>query len=126
MDASRARLREHFLAPRLQGRPLGCTGVGRAENRVCGDRLELFLAAGEGARVAALGYRFEGCSALGATASLVSEVVEDMLIEDAAALDVVRLVTAAGGLPPAKGHAPRVVQRALRQALADHRSRYPS
>ncbi len=115
-------LREHFLAPRHAGSLEHPSGVGRAENRVCGDRLELYLGV-EGTRVGALRYRAEGCSSLGATASLLAERAQGLELAELDLLDVAALVAEAGGLPPTKAHAPRVVERALREALADHRSR---
>jgi NifU-like protein involved in Fe-S cluster formation len=115
-------IREHFLSPRNAGRVEPPSGVGRAENAVCGDRLEVTLAVGEG-RVLRVRYLAEGCSALTAAASLVSEHLAGRTLEEARGLDAARLVEEAGGLPPSKAHAPRVVERALRSALADHQAR---
>jgi NifU-like protein involved in Fe-S cluster formation len=122
MGSGGASIREHFLAPRNAGRVEPPAGIGRAENAVCGDRLEVTLGVLE-ERLAAVRYRAEGCSALTATASLVSEHLTGRTLEEARGLDVAGLVERAGGLPPSKAHAPRVVERALRQALADHNAR---
>ena len=116
------RIRTHFLAPGHLGRPPGPVASGRAENRVCGDVVELFLVVEE-QRLVELGFEAQGCSSVRATASLVCEELEGERISTAAALDVSALVRASGGLPPTKAHAPRVVQRALAGALADHHSR---
>jgi nitrogen fixation NifU-like protein len=91
---------------------------GRAENRVCGDRLELFLSVEEG-RIAAASWEASGCAAVRAAASLTTEAVLGRTPEEALELDVEGEVERAGGLPPTKAHAPRVVQRALREALAN-------
>ena len=115
-------MRDHFLAPQNGGRLSGATGTGRAENRVCGDVLELFVRI-EAGRVAAATWEAEGCAALRAAASLTTEVVRGLSLPEALRLDVAREVEAAGGLPPTKAHAPRVVQRALREALANPSSR---
>ena len=115
-------IREHVLDPSGEGVLESPSGVGRGHNAVCGDHLELQIAV-EGERVSALRYRLEGCTAVGATASLVAEVAVGKATAALEALDVADLVARAGGLPPTKGHAPRLVQRALREALADHRSR---
>jgi len=115
------RIRTHFLAPRPAGRPPGATAVGRAENRVCGDLLELHLEV-RGERLGALGYDARGCSSVRATASLVCDELEGASLAAATTLDVAALVAASGGLPPNKAHACSVVQRALAGALADHRS----
>jgi len=111
-------MRDHFLAPRNAGRPPGPDAVGRAENRVCGDHLELFLRV-EAGRISAAGWEATGCAALRAAASLATEALRGLTPEQARALDVAGEVERAGGLPPTKAHAPRVVQRALREALAN-------
>lgn len=125
MAGARSSIREHFLDPRGRGRLERPDGVGRASNAACGDRLELSLAVeGEGQeRVRELRYEAVGCAAVTATASLVAWHMAGRSLVEAGELDVARLVEAAGGLPPNKGHAPRLVQRALREALAHHRSR---
>lgn len=122
MDPAEPRIRTHFLAPGHAGRPAGAEASGAAENRVCGDRIEVFLAI-EGQHLARLGFEAQGCGAVRATASLVCEELEGASLAAAQALDVSALVRSCGGLPPTKAHAPRVVQRALAAALADHRSR---
>ena len=122
MDPKEPRIRTHFLAPGHQGRPAGAQSSGQAENRVCGDVVQLFLEIDD-QRLVRLGFEAQGCSAVRATASLVCEELEGGLIASAEALDVAELVRTAGGLPPTKSHAPRVVQRALAGALADHHSR---
>ena len=136
MGTPRSSIREHFLAPGGSGRLERPDGVGRGSNAACGDRLELHvrLAAapggpGEGPgaeggvetgglRVALVRYEARGCAALTATASLVAWHLEGRALAEARDLDVARLVEEAGGLPPTKRHAPRLVQRALREALA--------
>ena len=124
------RIRAHFLGPLPPGRPPGWLpdepgvgqALGRAENRVCGDVVELFLVV-LGDRLERVGYEATGCGSVRATASLACEELAGTDLAAAAALDVAELVRASGGLPPSKAHAPRVVQRALAAALADHRSR---
>jgi NifU-like protein involved in Fe-S cluster formation len=118
MSPQQSRIRDHFLAPRNAERVAAPTGCGRAENQVCGDRLELSVRVSGGC-VEAAGFEAEGCAAVRATASLTTEAVTGLGTAEALALDVAGLVREAGGLPPTKAHAPRVVQRALREALAD-------
>ncbi len=118
VDSPSPRIREHFLTPLNAGRIEAPTGRGRAENAVCGDVLRLYLRLEEGL-IDAAGYEAESCAAVRATASLATAYLLGRTSEEALALDVGRLVADAGGLPPTKAHAPRVVQRALREALAD-------
>jgi len=110
-------LAEHLRAPRGVGRPTSMLAQGRAANPACGDDLRLYLDLHEGG----LRLRFEAsaCSAVIATASLVVEALEGATRESAGSFDVAGAVEAAGGVPRHRAHAPRVVQRALDQALAD-------
>jgi len=111
-------MRKHFREPRNVGSLEHPDGFGRAENIACGDVLEISFRL-EGERVARACFRAQACSAVIATASLATEAVTGMSTAEAAALDVDLLVERAGGVPPSKRHAPRVVERALRAALDD-------
>lgn len=117
-------LKAHFLAPRHAGDPCGAEGLGRAENQACGDVLELGIWAA-GGRVAEVRFRAEACSATLASASLVCTALEGRSVAEARALDCEALVASAGGVPASKGHAPRLVARALSAALEDLGARYP-
>ena len=109
-------LRAHFERPRHAGDLPGASHLGKAENPVCGDSLWLRLRV-EGGRIKRAAFRAQGCSALIAVASLVTEQLHGRTAAEAAALDVDRLVAQAGGVPPGKEHAPSVVRRALLEAL---------
>lgn len=95
-------------------------GRGRAENPACGDVLELTLRVA-GGRVAEVRFRARACSAVVATASLVTEAALGLPLAEALALDPAQLVARAGGLPPGRTHAPGVVGRALALALEEAR-----
>ncbi len=117
-------LMKHFLAPRHVGAVAGSSARAVARNPSCGDHLELGLwRGGDGA----LEMRFQAraCSAVIASASLVAEAVAGRLAEEVEALDLGALVSGAGGLPQGGRHALSLVQRALRQALAELPPRYP-
>jgi nitrogen fixation NifU-like protein len=118
------RLDAHFRQPRHVGDPAGADAAGRAANSACGDALELGLWSSDG-RVVRACWRARGCSATLATASLACEQLAGLTLEQAEALDLGRLLSAAGGLPPGKGHARALVERALTEALRALRARYP-
>ena len=117
-------LKAHFLLPRQVGDPQGADGLGRAGNQACGDALELGIWVREG-RVTKTCFRAEACSATLAVASLVCTALEGATLEQAHGLDCQALIADAGGLPPAKRHAGQVAARAVAEALADLRARYP-
>jgi len=107
---------DHFSSPRNVGRVEGPSGVGRSSNPACGDELELSVRVAAG-RVAEARFHAKGCSALIATASLVTAELAGATLQKARALDPARLVADAGGLPERGQHAIAVVTRALAQAL---------
>ena len=109
-------LSDHFSSPRNVGRVEGPSGVGKAGNSACGDELELSVRV-ESGRVAEARFLAKGCSALIATASLVTEELVGASLPQARALDPARVVISAGGLPERGQHAVAVVGRALAQAL---------
>ncbi|HVS11355.1 MAG TPA: iron-sulfur cluster assembly scaffold protein [Planctomycetota bacterium] len=110
-------LQAHFQSPRNVGRMAPPACVGRAENAACGDLIELYARIEDG-RLAEVSFQARGCSALIATASLASEALRGRSVDEAAGFDLEALVAGAGGLPPQRSHAPRVVARALAEALA--------
>lgn len=109
-------LAEHFSRPRNVHDLPAATHEGRAENPACGDVLVLRLLVVAG-RVERAAFRAEGCSALIACASLVTEALRGRTPEEALDLDPEGLVREAGGLPPGKEHAPAVLKRAIERAL---------
>jgi NifU-like protein len=117
-------LKAHFLSPRHAGDPWGAQGLGRTENQACGDLLELGIWVAEG-RIVQVRFRAEACSATLASASLVCTQLEGRTVAEARALDCEALVAGAGGVPASKGHAPKLVARALAAALEALRARYP-
>ncbi|QDU68992.1 iron-sulfur cluster assembly scaffold protein [Engelhardtia mirabilis] len=108
-------LAEHLRSPRGVGRPQWPCAEGRGSNPACGDDLRLYVGQADGA----LRLRFEAsaCSAVIATASLLVEALDGASRAFAEAFDVNAAIEAAGGLPRHRSHAPRVVQRALDEAL---------
>ena len=109
-------LAEHFARPRNAHDLPSATHEGRAGNPACGDLLVLRLLLVEG-HVERAAFRAQGCSALIACASLVTEALRGRTFVEALELDPERLVREAGGVPPGKEHAPAVLKRAIEHAL---------
>lgn len=110
------RLAAHLVQPHGVGRPTTFDAEGRGTNPACGDDLRIYATlAGD-----ALALRFEAsaCAAVLAVASFTVAALAGGDRRAAGAFDVAAAVEAAGGLPRHRAHAPRVVQRALDQALA--------
>jgi nitrogen fixation protein NifU and related proteins len=110
----------HFRSPRNTGVLGPPARHGRAENRACGDVLDLYVLL-DGERVVELRFQARACSSVIAAASLATEALRGKSVAEARLLDVRALVDAAGGVPRQKSHAPDVIARALAEALADPR-----
>jgi NifU-like protein involved in Fe-S cluster formation len=112
-------LREHLQKPRFAGRPAAPFRSARAENPVCGDVLHLHAARSAGA---GFELRFEAeqaCSAVLALSSFALERWQGLTLAELRTLDARALVAEAGGLPPGKGHAAELLQRALQALITE-------
>lgn len=107
---------DHAKNPRNQGPLEDANAIGYNMNPVCGDVLSLMLRIEDG-HVAEARFQSEGCTASMATSSIITEMVKDLSIEEAAALTHEDVADAVGGLPASKLHSASLVIAALRQAL---------
>jgi NifU-like protein involved in Fe-S cluster formation len=99
-----------------QGRLPG--GVfGTAENRVCGDLVEIHLAFNQSGVIEKSRFQAGGCPAAIAAAAAVAVMVETRSKEEAADLTVEQVLEYLEGLPAHKRHGAEMAVRALRQAL---------
>ena len=108
---------DHFNHPRNVGEIEGADTEAEDENPICGDRLHVWLRVA-GDRVLEMRWRAEGCAPAIAAASVTSELVAGMPLQEARALDRERITEALGGLPARKAHASALAASALRKALA--------
>jgi len=110
---------DHASHPRNVGVIENANARGYQMNPVCGDTLVLTLRI-EAGRIADAKFQTEGCTASLATSSLLTEMVNGMTLEDAAALTHEDISEAVGGLPASKLHSAALVIDALRRALASY------
>jgi nitrogen fixation protein NifU and related proteins len=115
-------LLEHFQSPRNVGEMQDADAEAEQENPVCGDRLHVWLRIKDG-RVEAASWQAQGCAPALAAASLSSEMIGGMSLDEAAHLDRNDIEQALGGLPPRKGHATSLAASTIRMAIESYRSR---
>jgi NifU-like protein involved in Fe-S cluster formation len=127
MDAMRdfpEHLRRHFEEPRGVGEPARGTDLrGEARNPACGDHLVLYLALERGAdgatRIAAAGFRAQGCPAAMATGSAACELLAGLPLDEGAPAALAERFERTYGAPrPAHRHALALCTEALRDAGA--------
>ncbi|HCG02940.1 MAG TPA: iron-sulfur cluster assembly scaffold protein [Chloroflexi bacterium] len=115
-------LLEHFRSPRNVGEMQDADAEAEQENPVCGDRLHVWLRIKDG-RVEAASWQAQGCAPALAAASLSSEMIGGMSLDEAVRLDRDDIEQALGGLPPRKGHATSLAASTIRMAIESYRSR---
>jgi nitrogen fixation NifU-like protein len=109
---------DHFEHPRNNGVLEGANAVGYMTNPVCGDALVLMLRV-ENGRIAQARWQSDGCAASIAASSLITELVQDMPVDEASAVTREAVEEALGGLPAGKLHAAVLAADALHHALAE-------
>ena len=113
---------DHFERPRNNGEIEQPDAIGYMTNPVCGDTLLLMLRVANG-RIEEARWQSNGCAASIAASSLLSELVRDMSLDEAAAITREAIVEGLGGLPASKLHASVLAADALHHALADYRKK---
>lgn len=115
----REQLLSHSRDPRNAGRVDAPTHQGRADNPLCGDVVELTLLVNEDC-IQALRHQVRGCVIAQAAASMMSEVMQGMPLEQALKLgrEFTEAMTAQAPSPIAAPDNPNVT---LPEALADLR-----
>lgn len=109
-------LLDHFRSPRNVGEVTDADAEAEGENPVCGDRLRISARIEHGV-LCDVRWRAEGCAPTVAAASVASEMLRGMTVEQARALDSDALCRELGGLPARKDHAPALVVTTVTRAL---------
>lgn len=110
-------LLDHFQFPRNVGELPDADATAEEENPVCGDRLRVWLRI-ERDRITEMRWKADGCAPAIAAASLTSELVVGMQLDEARSVDRERIAQALGGLPARKAHAAALAASAVQRALA--------
>jgi nitrogen fixation NifU-like protein len=116
------KLLEHFQAPLNEGEMPDADAEAEAENPVCGDRLRLWLKIRDG-RIVEATWKAAGCAPAIAAASVTSELLRGMTLDEARALDNDGIEEALGGLPARKTHVAALTVSAVRGALDTYENR---
>jgi NifU-like protein involved in Fe-S cluster formation len=81
---------EHYRRPRNRGPLTGATGVGQADNPLCGDRVRFAIRVEDG-RIAAARFEAEACAICTAAASLLTDLVTGLTPAELIAMPDARL-----------------------------------
>jgi nitrogen fixation protein NifU and related proteins len=116
---------DHFDSPRNVGSLTDADADAEVENPVCGDSLRLWLRIRDGVIDRAT-WQGRGCAPALAAASVTSELLAGMTLDQARDLDRAAIDETLGGLPPRKAHAAALAVSAIRAALANYETRVAS
>lgn len=116
-----ARINEHFLNPRNVGEAQDADAIGEAGSFVCGSVLRLSLKIDAGLQqVTDAKFKATGCGFLIASASMLTEIIKDLLISRAATLPESAITDWLGELPEERRHCIALCYEALLAALANY------
>jgi nitrogen fixation NifU-like protein len=114
----------HFLKPKNIGEMKNPDAKTEIGNMVCGDQLSFAIKVKDG-RIADIKFLSFGCASNIATASLMTEKVKGMKLEDAKKFDWNEIVKDLGGLPRQKVHCSIMAVEGLRQVIAEYEKTHP-
>ena len=111
-----ATFKDHLAHPRNVGELPEANAIGDESNPVCGDRLRLSLVVRDN-HIEAARYLAYGCPPTIVCGSVLTELIIDKSVAEAAKLTRADLLDAIGGLPSRKHHAAALALEALNAAV---------
>ena len=112
----------HFLKPQNIGKIAKPDGYAQIGNMVCGDQLDFFLKVEKG-KIKDVKFLSFGCASNIATASILTEKVKCLTIEEAKNYNWKQIVKELGGLPNQKVHCSVMAVEGLQKAIKDYEKR---
>lgn len=107
---------DHFKNPRNLGKIESADAQATEGSIACGDMMTVYLKI-EDDRIADIKFESYGCAANIATASMMTEVVKGLSLEEAKQITWKEIVEKLGGLPQVKYHCSNLAVDTLRKAI---------
>jgi len=112
---------EYFLHPKNAGEVENPDGVGEEGSLACGDMLKLTFKLDKDGKIADAKFKTFGCASAIASASIMTEMIKGLTIEEAEKITNKDIVDKLGGLPEQKMHCSVMGMEALQAAIANYR-----
>ena len=113
---------DYFSNPRNAGEMEDANGIGDAGDPSCGDTMRLYIKVEENV-ITGVSFKICGCVAALASASVTTVLVKGKTIDEALMITNKDISDALGGLPEQKLHCSVLGAEAIRNAVADYRSK---
>ncbi len=113
---------DHFLHPRNIGEIKDYDGFAEVGNPVCGDQLGFYIKVKDG-KLEDVKFLSFGCASNIATASILTEEVKGMSVDEAKKFDWNKVVKDLDGLPKQKVHCSILAVEGLKKAIEDYEER---
>ena len=113
---------DHFSNPRNVGEMEDANGIGDAGDPSCGDTMRLYIKVEENV-ITGVSFKICDCVAALASASVTTVLVKGKTIDEALMITNKDISDALGGLPKQKLHCSVLGEEAIRNAVADYRSK---
>lgn len=110
---------DHFLKPKNIGKMAKPDGYAQIGNMTCGDQLDFFIKVKDG-KIKDVKFLSFGCASNIATASIMTEKVKGMTVEEAKKYPWKKIVSDLGGLPDQKVHCSVMAVDGLKKAIKDY------
>ncbi|GAB4308716.1 iron-sulfur cluster assembly scaffold protein [Pseudothermotoga lettingae] len=110
---------DHFKNPRNLGKIENADAEATEGSIACGDMMTVYLKV-EDDRITDIKFESYGCAANIATASMMTEVVKGLTLEEAKKLSWKEIVERLGGLPQVKYHCSNLAVDTLRKAIKEY------
>ncbi|HBG26562.1 MAG: Fe-S cluster assembly protein NifU [Planctomycetes bacterium GWF2_41_51] len=111
---------EYFLNPKNAGEIENPDGVGEEGSLACGDALKLTFKLDKEGRIADAKFKTFGCASAIASASIMTEMIKGLTLDEASKITNKDIVEKLGGLPEQKMHCSVMGMEALQAAIANY------
>ncbi len=110
---------EHFLKPKNSGRIENPDVVGRINNDMCGDVMEISLKIKDN-KIKDIKFQTMGCAAAIASSDVLCELAKGKTLDEAKKIDREMIIKTLKGLPSIKLHCSVLGERTLKKAIEDY------